>query len=56
VVEAVYRLVERKLEKYLVPSKIVIYGGSVEQTEEIGAVLRYPIYHYSVDDRARKAR
>src|SRR5450432_4675332 len=30
VVEAVYRLAERKLEKYPAPSKIVVYGGSVE--------------------------
>jgi hypothetical protein len=30
VVEAVCQLAERKLEKYLAPSKIVIYGGSIE--------------------------
>jgi superfamily II DNA helicase RecQ len=56
VVEAVCRLAERKLEKYPAPSKIVVYGGSVEQTEEIGAALGCPIYHRSVDDRAGKAR
>jgi superfamily II DNA helicase RecQ len=56
VVEAVCWLAERKLEKYLAPSKIVVYGGSVEQTEEIGAALGCPIYYRSVDDRAGKAR
>ena len=30
VVEAIYQLVEKKLEQYLAPSKIVVYGGSVE--------------------------
>jgi RecQ family ATP-dependent DNA helicase len=56
VIKAICQLVERKLEKYPAPSKIVIYGGSVEQTEAIGEALRCPIYHRSVDDRAGKAR
>ena len=30
VVEVIYRLVERKLEKYLATSKIIVYRGSVE--------------------------
>jgi superfamily II DNA helicase RecQ len=34
----------------------VIYGGSVEQTIEIGEALWCPIYHRSVDDRAGKAK
>ena len=56
VVEAICRLVERKLEEYPAPSKIVVYGGSVEQTKEIGEALGCPIYHRNVDDRAGKAR
>ena len=47
---------EEKLEKYAAPSKIIIYGGSVEQTIEIGEALGCPIYHHSVDNRAGKAR
>jgi len=38
----------------LARSKIVVYGGSVEQTVEIGEALGCPIYHRSVDDRAGK--
>ena len=56
VVEAICQLVEKKLEQYLAPSKIVVYGGSVEQMVAIGEALGCPIYHYSIDDRARKAR
>jgi superfamily II DNA helicase RecQ len=33
-----------------------VYSSSVEQTREVGEVLECPIYYYSVDDRARKAR
>ena len=54
--EAICRLVERKLEEYPAPSKIVVYGGSVEQTKEIGEALGCPIYHRNVDDQAGKAR
>jgi hypothetical protein len=49
-------LVKRKLEQYLAPSKIVVYGGRIEQTVAIGEALECPIYYYSVDDRAGKAR
>src|SRR5271156_5575535 len=52
VVEAICRLVEKKLEQYPAPNKIVVYGGSVEQTVEIGEALGCPIYHRNVDDRA----
>src|SRR5271168_3407527 len=44
------------LDQYAAPSKIVVYGGSVEQTIEIGEALECPIYHRGVDDRAGKAR
>ena len=54
--EAICRLVERKLEEYLAPSKIVVYRGSVEQTKEIREALGCPIYHRNVNDRAGKAR
>jgi superfamily II DNA helicase RecQ len=55
-IEAICQLVEKKLEEYPTSSKIVIYGGSVEQTIEIGEALECPIYHRNVDDRVGKAR
>jgi len=56
VVEAICRLVKKKLEQYPGPSKIVVYSGSVEQTVAIREALGCPIYHRNVDDRAGKAR
>jgi len=56
VIEAIHRLVSEKLEQYPAPSKIVVYGSSVERTIEIGEALGCPIYHRNVDDRAGKAR
>jgi len=55
-IEAIGQLVEEKLEQYAAPSKIIVYGGSVEQTIAIGEALECPIYHRNVDDRAGKAR
>ena len=54
--DAICQLVTQKLEQYPAPSKIVVYGGSVEQTIAIGEALGCPIYHRGVDDRAGKAR
>ena len=54
--DAICQLVTQKLEQYLAPNKIVVYGGSVEQTIAIGEALGCPIYHRGVDDRAGKAR
>ena len=56
ILEAVCELVNQKLEQYLALSKIIIYRGSVAQTEEIGEALKYPIYYCNVDDRAGKVR
>lgn len=56
VVEAICRLVKQKLEQYPSPGKIIIYGGSVDQTVGIGEALGCPIYHRNVDDRAGKSR
>src|SRR5271167_1454506 len=56
IVDAICQLVTQKLEQYPAPSKIVVYGGSVEQTIAIGEALGCPIYHRGVDDRAGKAR
>jgi hypothetical protein len=56
VVEAICRLVEKKLEQYLALNKIVVYSRSVEQTIEIREALGCPIYHCNVDDQAGKAR
>jgi superfamily II DNA helicase RecQ len=48
--------VEEKLEKYAAPSKIIVYGGSIERTIEIGEAIGCPIYHRGVDNRAGKAK
>jgi superfamily II DNA or RNA helicase len=56
VVEAIGRLVTEKLAQYPPPSKIVVYGGSVDQTVETGEALGCPIYHRNVDNRAGKAQ
>lgn len=55
-IEAIYQLVEEKLRQYTAPSKIIVYGSSVEQTIAIGEALECPIYYRSVDDRAGKAK
>jgi superfamily II DNA helicase RecQ len=55
-IEAICQLVKRKLEQYPAPGKIVVYGGSVEQTVAIGEALGCPIYHRGVDNRAGKAK
>ena len=49
-IKAICRLVEEKLEKYIAPSKIIVYSGSVKWTIEIEEALGCLIYHYSVDD------
>jgi len=56
IVEAISQLVAEKLEQYAAPSKIVVYGGSVDQTIEVGEALGCPIYHCNVDSRAGKAQ
>ena len=35
-IKAICWLVEEKLEKYVAPSKIIVYSGSVERTIEMG--------------------
>lgn len=55
-IQAICKLVKKKLEQYLVLGKIVVYGGSVEQTIEIGKALRCPIYYHGIDDQAGKVR
>ena len=49
-IKAICRLVEEKLGKYVAPSKIIVYRGSIERTVEIGEAIGCPIYHYSVDN------
>jgi hypothetical protein len=50
VVEGICQLVERKLEQYLAPSKIIVYSKSVTQTVAIEEAIRCPIYYCNVDD------
>ena len=49
-------MVVEKLEQYIVPSKIVVYSSSINQTIEVGEALGCPIYYYNVDSHARKAQ
>jgi superfamily II DNA helicase RecQ len=56
VVEAISQMVAEKLTQYPAPSKIIVYGGSVDQTVEVGEALGCPIYHRDVDSRAGKAQ
>ena len=56
VVAAICQLVAEKLEQYPAPSKIVVYGGSVDQTVEVGEALGCPIYYRNIDNRAGKAQ
>jgi superfamily II DNA helicase RecQ len=56
IIEAICRLVKEKLEQYPAPGKIIVYGGSVDQTQDIGEALECPVYHRNVDDRAGKTR
>ena len=55
-VEAVQELVCKKLEQYTAPAKIIIYGGSIEQTEDLAITLGMPAYHRHVNDQMGKAR
>jgi hypothetical protein len=55
-IKAICRLVEEKLRKYIAPSKIIVYRGSIKWTVEIREAIRCLIYHYSIDNRAGKAR
>ena len=55
-IKAICWLVEEKLEKYVAPSKIIVYSGSVEWTIEIGEAIGCPIYHRSVDNWVGKAK
>jgi superfamily II DNA helicase RecQ len=56
VVEAIGQIVEEKLEQYPAPSKIVVYGGSVDQTIKVGEALGCLIYHRNIDSRTGKAQ
>lgn len=54
--EAVRELVERKLEEYPEPGKIIVYCMSKAQTERLGKVLNCPAFHARIGDRAVKSR
>ena len=42
VVEAICQLVGKKLKQCPAPSKVIVYGGSVAQREDIGEALGCP--------------
>jgi superfamily II DNA helicase RecQ len=56
VVGAICQLVAEKLEQYPVPSKIVVYSSSIDQTVEVGEVLGYPIYYCNIDNCTGKVQ
>lgn len=53
--KAVDRAVKQKLQQYPI-GKIIVYGGSVEQTEALAETLECPAYHRHVDDQMGKRR
>ena len=52
--DAVCQLVHEKLEQYLVPSKIIIYGRTIEQTKELSQALGCHKYYCEVSDQTKK--
>jgi superfamily II DNA helicase RecQ len=52
--EAVCRLVEEKLEQYVTPAKIIVYGGTIVQTRELSRALGCHEYYREVGDREEK--
>jgi superfamily II DNA/RNA helicase len=47
-------LVGEKLEQYAAPAKIIVYGGTIERTQELSRVLDCQQYYREVGDREEK--
>ncbi len=41
----VYKLITQKLNKYIIPAKIIIYSSNIITTKKIGYILNYYIYY-----------
>lgn len=49
-IEAACQLVQRKMEEYPAPAKIIIYSSSITTTKELGAALDCHMYYRDVGD------
>ncbi|KFY65619.1 hypothetical protein V496_02450 [Pseudogymnoascus sp. VKM F-4515 (FW-2607)] len=52
--DAICQLVGEKLEQYAAPAKIIVYGGSIERTQELSKALGCHQYYREVGDREEK--
>ncbi|KFY69605.1 hypothetical protein V496_00099, partial [Pseudogymnoascus sp. VKM F-4515 (FW-2607)] len=52
--DAICKLVGEKLEQYAAPAKIIVYGGSIERTQELSKALGCHQYYREVGDREEK--
>ncbi|OBT70708.1 hypothetical protein VF21_10275 [Pseudogymnoascus sp. 05NY08] len=52
--EAICQLVGEKLEQYAAPAKIIVYGGSIERTQELSKALGCHQYYCEVGDQEEK--
>ena len=52
--DAICQLVREKLEQYAAPAKIIVYGGTIERTQELSKALGCQQYYREVGDRDEK--
>ncbi|KFZ24201.1 hypothetical protein V502_01319, partial [Pseudogymnoascus sp. VKM F-4520 (FW-2644)] len=52
--DAICQLVGQKLEQYTAPAKIIVYGGTIERTQELSRALGCHQYYREVGDRDEK--
>jgi hypothetical protein len=52
--DVTYWLIQGKLAQYLASIKIIVYGGTIEQTTELSQVLDYYKYYYKVSNCEKK--
>ena len=52
--DAICQLVGEKLEQYAAPAKIIVYGGTIERTQELSKALGCYQYYREVGDRDEK--
>jgi RecQ family ATP-dependent DNA helicase len=52
--EAVCRLVQAKLEQHAAPAKVIVYGGTIANTQALSQALGCHEYYHEVGDREEK--
>jgi RecQ family ATP-dependent DNA helicase len=52
--DAICQLVGEKLEQYTAPAKIIVYGGTIERTQQLSKALGCHQYYREVGDRDEK--